>query len=49
VTSPGKFFTFTGLTGGTFYRFQVAAINTVGQGAWSEQIGFYAAIPPSVC
>ena len=38
--------TFTSLTMAKFYRFQVAAINSIGQGAWSEHVGFHTTAKP---
>jgi hypothetical protein len=42
-------YTFTGLTTGAFYRFQVAGINSIGQGEWSDNVGFFiAAVPDDI-
>lgn len=40
-------YTFSNLDMAGFYRVQVAAINNIGQGAWSEHIGFYVTEAPS--
>jgi len=45
-TDAGNTFDFTGLSASVFYRFQVAAINSIGQGAWSEHIGYFATEAP---
>jgi hypothetical protein len=37
-TSTSTSTTVTGLTGGTVYEFRVAAVNSVGQGAWSNTV-----------
>lgn len=39
-------FTWT-VTTGKFYRFQVAGINSIGQGEWSDNVGFFIAGTPS--
>jgi hypothetical protein len=31
------------------YRFQVAAVNALGQGAWSDSVSFHATAPPPNC
>lgn len=45
-TSATNSYLFTGLTAGTQYRFKVAAINSIGQGAWSSVVSFYACTNP---
>jgi hypothetical protein len=41
-------YTFANLATARFYRFQVAAVNSIGQGAWSEHVGFFAASQPGM-
>jgi hypothetical protein len=38
ITTGNTTYTVTGLTNGTAYNFQVAAVNSVGQGAWSGSV-----------
>ena len=47
ISSTDAIHTFTWLTTAQFYRVQVAAINSLGQGAWSEHIGFFTTAAPS--
>jgi hypothetical protein len=48
VTTSQTEYQFTGLsTASLIYRFEVAAINIIGQGQWSEAVGFYTADVPS--
>ena len=48
VTSAVDTYMLDGLTAGTLYRFRVAAINLIGQGAFSDVVSFYACTNPSV-
>lgn len=46
--TTSSYHTFTGLlTSKLIYRFQVAAINSIGQGVWSEAVSFYTADVPN--
>lgn len=48
MTTSTNTYQFTGLLSSTLiYRFQVAAINAIGQGEWSEAVSFYTADVPS--
>ena len=47
IESDTNTHTFEGLVSGTIYRFKVSAINSIGQGEWSNIVSFYAATNPS--
>jgi hypothetical protein len=47
IESDTNTHTFGELVSGTIYRFKVAAINSIGQGEWSNIVSFYAATTPS--
>lgn len=45
ISDTNLFYAFTGLTQ-DYYRVQVAAVNSIGQGPWSETATFYTADQP---